>query len=84
MTMGNVSHVEENKKDQVKDVHRLSRLGVWLKDFPNGDFVFHNNSNSYLVVEVKSQKHLNMLLIELKKSVPSKLNGSFSEAGMVC
>ena len=28
MTMGSVSHVEESKKDLLKDVHRLSRLGV--------------------------------------------------------
>ena len=31
MTVGSVSHVEEAKKDLVKDVHRLSRLGVdWM------------------------------------------------------
>ena len=28
MTMGSVSDVEEAKKDLVKDVHRLARLGV--------------------------------------------------------
>ena len=28
MTMGSVSHVEEDKKDIVKDVHRFARLGV--------------------------------------------------------
>ena len=32
MTMGSVSHVEEVKKYQVKDVHRLARLGVRLED----------------------------------------------------
>ena len=44
MTMGSVSHVEEAKKDLVKDVHRLSRLGVRLVDFPNGSFMVHHNS----------------------------------------
>ena len=36
MTMGSVSHTEEAKKDLVKDVHRLVRLGVRLKDSVNG------------------------------------------------
>ena len=36
MTMGSVSHVEEAKKDLVKDVHRLARLGVILEDSLNG------------------------------------------------
>ena len=31
MTMGIVSHIEEGKKDLVKDVHRLARLGVRWK-----------------------------------------------------
>ena len=44
MTMGSLSHVEEAKKDLVKDVHRLARLGVRLVDFPNGSFMVHHNS----------------------------------------
>lgn len=35
MTIGNVSHVDEEKKDIVNDVHRLARLVVWLEDSPN-------------------------------------------------
>ena len=58
MTMGSASHVQEDKKDLVKDVHRLSPLGVKLEDSPNGGFMVHNNSKSSLVVEVKSKKHV--------------------------
>ena len=58
MTMDNVSHVDEVKKDLVKDVHRLARLGVQLEDFPNGGFMVHHNSESSLVGEVKSKQHL--------------------------
>ena len=36
MTMGSVSYIEEAKKDLVKDVHRLARLGVILEDSLNG------------------------------------------------
>ena len=32
MTMGSVSHIEEGKKNIVKDVHRLAKLGVRLED----------------------------------------------------
>ena len=32
MSMGSTSHVEGDKKDLVKDIHRLARLGVRLVD----------------------------------------------------
>ena len=32
MTMGTVSHIEEAKKNLVKEIHRLARLGVRLGD----------------------------------------------------
>ena len=41
----------------------------------------HNNSESLLVVEVKSKKHLVQPLIELKESVLGKLNETFSLGG---
>ena len=55
MTMGSVCHVEERKKYQVKYVHWLTRLDVRLEDSPNGGFLVHHNSESSLVVEVKSK-----------------------------
>ena len=30
--MGSTSHIEDEKKELVKDVHRQARLGVWLVD----------------------------------------------------
>ena len=41
----------------------------------------HHNSDSSLIVDVKSKKHLDPLLMELKKSVHGKLNESFSQRG---
>ena len=32
-SMGSVSHVEEAKRNLVKYVHRLGRLGVWLEEW---------------------------------------------------
>ena len=78
MTMGSVSHVEEEKKELVKDVHRLDRLGVRLEDSPIGGFMVHHNSDSSLVVEVKYKQHLDPLLMELKELILAKLNESFS------
>ena len=85
-TMGSVYHVEEGKKDLVKDVHRLACLGVRLKYSPNSGFMVHNNSESSLMVVVKSKKHLDPLLLvlkELKESVLIKFNELFSQGGMV-
>ena len=65
MTMGSVSHIEETKKYIVKDVHRLSILGVRFEYSPNGGFMVHHNSESSLVVEVKYKKHLDQPLMEL-------------------
>ena len=48
--MGSVSNIYEDKKDIVKDVHMLSRLGEKLEDSPNGGFKVHHNSESSLVV----------------------------------
>ena len=81
MTMVSVSHVEEEKKELVKEVHRLDPLGVRLEYSTNGGFMVHHNSNSSLVVKVKSKKNLDPLLMELKKSVLGKINESFSQGG---
>ena len=81
LTMGSVSHLEEAKKNLVKDIHRLSRLVVRSKDSLNGGFMVHRNSESSLVVKVKSKQHLDQPLMELKKLVLSKPNESFSLGG---
>ena len=53
MTRGSVVHIEECKKELVKDVYRLYRLGVRWEDFHNCGFMVHHNSESSLVVTVK-------------------------------
>ena len=83
MTMGSVSHVEEAKKDLVRNVHMLARLGVRLEKSPNGSFMVHHKFESSLVVEVKSNKHLDQPFKDLKESVIGKLNESFSLGGMM-
>ena len=58
LSMDSVSHTDKTKKNLVNDVHRLARLGVRLEDSPNGGFMVHHNSESSLVVKVKSKQHL--------------------------
>ena len=78
MTIGSVPFMEEGKKDLLKYVHRLFCLGVRLEDSPSGVFMVHHNFESSLVVKIKSNKHLDPQLIELKESVLCKFNQSFS------
>ena len=52
-----------------------------LEDSPNGGLMAHHNSESSLVVGVKSKQYLDQSLMELKKSVLSKLNVKLSLGG---
>ena len=55
-----------------------------LESASNGGVVVHHNSESSLVVEVKSKQHLDLALMELKESIITKFNESFYLWGMVC
>ncbi|KAH0644862.1 hypothetical protein KY284_032746 [Solanum tuberosum] len=79
--MGSVAHVEDEKKDLVREVHRLAQLGVQLVDSPKGGFMVHSGSESSFMVDVKSKKDLDPLLIELKESVLNKSVEAFSQGG---
>ena len=46
MTMGSVSHLDEAKKDLVREVHKLARLGMMLESSPCGGAIVHYNFES--------------------------------------
>ena len=77
ITMVSFSHLDNAKKQLVKDIHRLSHLGVRLEDSSKVYFMVHHNSESSLVVEVRSKQHLYQPLMELKGSIIGKLSESF-------
>ena len=52
MSMGKSTHIEDEKKELVKYIHRLARLGVRLVDSTSGGVSFHPSFQSSLVVEV--------------------------------
>ena len=58
MSMGSTAHVEDEKKELVKEVHRLARLGVRWVDSTSGGVSVHPSSESSLIVEVKKGQHL--------------------------
>ena len=74
LSMGSLFHVEESKRNLVKDVCRLACLGIWIEDSSIGGAVVQHNSESSLVVDLNSKQHLDHPLIELKESIFGKLN----------
>ena len=44
LLMGSVFHIEDGKKELVRDVHRLARMGVRLLDSTKGGVVVQNGS----------------------------------------
>ena len=81
MSMGSESHIDDEKKELVKEVHQLSRLGERQVDTTSRGVSVHSSSESSFVVDVKAKQHLDLVLMELKDSV---LNESLSLGGMVC
>ena len=76
-----VSHIDDEKKEMVKEVHQLSRLGVRLVDTHIEGVSVLSSSESSFVVDVKAKQHLDPVLMEFKDSMLSKLNESFSLGG---
>ena len=66
LSMGSASYVEEKRKELVKDVHRLARLGVLLMSISNSGVTVQNGAGSSLVVEVKKKQESDLILLELK------------------
>ena len=55
LSMNSVSNVEDEKKELVRDVHRLTRLGVHLVDSNDGSVTIQNGSESSLLEDVKAK-----------------------------
>ena len=82
--MGSVSHIDDEKKELVKEVHQLARLDVRLVDTPSGGVSVHSSSESSFAIDVKDKQHLDPVLMEFKDSLLSKVNESLSLERMVC
>ncbi|WMV46473.1 hypothetical protein MTR67_039858 [Solanum verrucosum] len=76
-----VAHVKEGKKELLKDVHRVARLGVCLTDTSYGGVIVHNGSESSLVAEVKEKQDSDPILLHLKGAVHQQKVEVFSQGG---
>ena len=56
LSMGSVAHVEEERKELVKDVHKLAHLGVYLMNISNSGVIFQSGAESSFIVEVKEKE----------------------------
>ena len=72
LSIGSVSHVEEKRKELVKDVHRLARLGVRLMSISDNGVKVQNGVESSLVVKVKENQDGDPILLELKDAAHNK------------
>ena len=79
LSMGSVVHVKEKRKDLVKDVHRLARLGVRLMSILDNGVTVQNGEESSLVVEVNKNQYSEPILLELKGVVYNQIRVAFSE-----
>ena len=79
--MGSVAHVEEERKELVKDVHRLARLGFRLMSISDIGVTVQNGAESSLVVEVKEKQDSDPILLELKGAVNNQKVQVFSQGG---
>ena len=69
LSMGSVDHVEEERNELVKDVHRLARLGVHLVSTSDNGVTVQNGAKSSLVVKVKKKQDSDPILLELKGAI---------------
>ncbi|KAH0655603.1 hypothetical protein KY285_030485 [Solanum tuberosum] len=81
LSTGSMAHIEDKKKELVRDMHRLARLGVHLVDSTKGGVTVHNGSESSFVMDVKVKQALDPILVELKESVLKKSVEAFSQGG---
>ena len=54
--IGRTAHVKEEKRDILKDVHRLACLGIRLMDFTKGGIVVTNKLESSIMSKVKEKQ----------------------------
>ena len=69
LSMVSLSHVEEGKKEMVKDIHRLTNLGVQLLNSEDREVVVHKVAKSSLCAEVKEKQVEDPILMQIKKDV---------------
>ncbi|WMV56466.1 hypothetical protein MTR67_049851 [Solanum verrucosum] len=81
LSIGSVAHIEEERKELVKDVHRLAHLGVRIMSISDSGVTVRNWAESSFVVEVKEKQDSDLILLELKGAVYNQRVEVFSQGG---
>ena len=81
LSVNSVAHVEKERKELVKDVHRLARLRVLLMSISDSGVIVQNGAESSLVVEVNEKKDSDPILLKLKGAVHNQRLEVFSQRG---
>ena len=69
LSMGSVAHVDEERKELVKDSNRLVHLGVRLMRISANSVTTDNGEDSSSVVEFKEKQNTDLILLELKREI---------------
>ena len=84
LSMGSVAHVDEERNELVKDVHRLARLGVHLMIISESGVKLQNGKESSLIVMVKEKQESDLIILELKGALNNQRVEVFSKGGRWC
>ena len=83
MTIRRTAHVEDDKKELVHDVHKFFRMGVHFVDSNEGGVLAHNGLKLSFASDIMAKHDLDMIMVELKKSIPTNPSRLFSNREIV-
>ena len=75
--------LSKKRKELVKDVHRLARLGVHLMSISDSGVTVQNGAESSLVVKIKEKQDNDPILLELKGAIHNPIVEVFSQGEMM-
>ena len=79
--MDSVVHVEKERKELVKYVHRLTLLGVYLMSISDIGVTFQNGAELSSVVEIKENQDSDPIMLEIKGAVHNQRVEVLSQRG---
>ncbi|XP_069154363.1 uncharacterized protein [Solanum lycopersicum] len=79
LSMGSVAHVQEERNELVKGVHRLTQLVVCVMSISDRGVTVQNGEECSLVVKVKEKQNSDPILIELKGAFNNQRVETFSQ-----
>ena len=79
LSMVSVAHVEEERKELVKDDHSLARLEILLMSISDSGVTVQNGEKSSFVVEVKKKQDNDQILLEINGAIHNKIEKVFSQ-----